>query len=65
MSNLSQEDDQSITRLSTHHHHHQSLPHQFVIKNLERGKLTYGGGSTNGGVCKVNKVDWLSGKHFN
>jgi hypothetical protein len=48
MGNLPQEDDQSVARLSTHRHHRQSLPHQLLIKNLERGEPTYGRGSTNG-----------------
>jgi hypothetical protein len=48
MGNLPQEDVRSVARLSTHHHHRHNLPHQLLIKNLARGELTYGGGSTNG-----------------
>jgi hypothetical protein len=48
MGNLPHEDDRSVARLSTHRHHLQSLPHQLLIKNLERGELTYGGDSANG-----------------
>jgi hypothetical protein len=48
MTNIPQEDDQSVTRLSTHRYC-QSLPHQLLIKNLARGELTYGEGSANGG----------------
>jgi hypothetical protein len=48
MGNLPQEDDQSIARLSTHRHHRHCLPHQLLIKNLARGEITYGGGSTSG-----------------
>jgi hypothetical protein len=48
MGNLPQEDDRSLTRLSTHQHLCQSLPHHLLIKSLARGELTYGGGSANG-----------------
>jgi hypothetical protein len=48
MGDLPQEDDQSVARLGTHQHLHQSLPHHLLIKNLARGEITYGGGSTNG-----------------
>jgi hypothetical protein len=48
MGDLLQEDDRRVARLSTHHHHRHSLPHQLLIKNLARGELIYGGGSTHG-----------------
>jgi hypothetical protein len=48
MGNLTQEDDRSVSRLSTRQYLRQSLPLQLLIKNLARGELTYDGGLTNG-----------------
>jgi hypothetical protein len=36
MDNLPQEDDRSVTRLSTRQHHCQSIHHHLLIKSLAR-----------------------------
>jgi hypothetical protein len=52
MGNLPREYDQSVARLSTRQHHRQGLPHQLLIKNLVRGKLTYGGAQQMRGIIQ-------------
>jgi hypothetical protein len=48
MSDLPQEDDWRIIRLSMRQHLRQSLLHHTLIKILVRGELTYGWGSSSG-----------------
>jgi hypothetical protein len=52
MGDLPHEDDWRIVTFSTRQHHLQSLLHHPLIKILARGELTYGQGSTSGGIMQ-------------